>query len=122
MPELQARPGRAQRQSAGQGRIGLSAAFGATLALGLIATSADAQSPDIPTPSEFHGYELGTRYTITSRLYDYYRTLAQRSPRVEYTEYGRSLQGRPLPMVVVSSEANLTRLDQIRSNLRRRVH
>ena len=40
------------------------------------------QSESIPSPEEFHGYELGTTYTITANLYEYYRELAPapRSP------------------------------------------
>ncbi len=62
------------------------------------------QSESIPSPEEFHGYELGTTYTITANLYEYYKELALRSRRVEYHEYGRSIQGRPLPTLVIGSE------------------
>ncbi|MBI4538351.1 MAG: hypothetical protein HY704_02405 [Gemmatimonadetes bacterium] len=72
----------------------------------------------IPTPSEFHGFDVGQEYIITSALYDYYRELARLSPRVEYGEYGRSIQGRPLPILVVSSEENLARKDEIRERIR----
>ena len=71
------------------------------------------------SPEAFHGYELGTRYTITAALYEYYRALAESSPRVVYEEYGRSIQGRPLPMLTVGSERNLARLDEIRGRARR---
>lgn len=85
-------------------------------ATGVPARSASAQS--VPSPEEFHGYELGTQYTITAALYDYYRALASASPRVEYMEYGRAIQGRPLPMVLISSETNLAAKDQIRDRIR----
>ncbi|NQT94104.1 MAG: hypothetical protein HQ559_15185, partial [Lentisphaerae bacterium] len=78
-----------------------------------------APSTAIQSPAEFHGYELGTTYTITAALYDYYRELARQSPRVEYSEYGTSIQGRPLPMVMVSSEANLARKEEIRERILR---
>ena len=74
-----------------------------------------AQTP--PSPSEFHGYELGTRYTITSALYDYYRALAKSSARVEYSEYGRSIQGRPFPMVMIGSAEDLARAEEIRERM-----
>jgi hypothetical protein len=77
-----------------------------------------AQSPSaIPTPSQFNGFDVGTRYIITANVIDYYRELARRSPRVQYLEYGRSIQGRPLPMVVIGSEANLARKDEIQARL-----
>ena len=77
---------------------------------------ARAQIP--PSPADFHGYELGSRYTITAALYDYYRALGASSPRVEYVEYGRSIQGRPLPMLHISSERNLARRDEIQRRVR----
>ncbi len=82
------------------------------------APPAMAQSSTIPSPSEFHGYELGTTYTITAALYDYYRELARHSPRVEYIEYGRSIQGRPLPMLLISSEDNSVAKESIRERIR----
>jgi hypothetical protein len=78
-----------------------------------------AQSSPVPSPSEFHGYELGTRYTITAALYDYYRALAAASPRVEYREYGRAIQGRPLPMVLIGSEQTLAAKEEIGERIRR---
>lgn len=82
------------------------------------ATGAGAQETGtIPSPSEFHGYDLGSRYTITSALYDYYQMLAERSPRVAYRSYGTTIQGRDLPMLIVGSEENIQRLDAIKKNL-----
>jgi hypothetical protein len=89
------------------------------LALTLCAPAREAAGQQVPSPEAFHGYELGTRYTITAALYDYYRGLARSSARVAYEEYGHSIQGRPLPLVTVSSEANLARLDEIRAEARR---
>ena len=50
--------------------------------LSLTAHPAMAQSSSVPSPSEFHGYKLGTTYTITAAIYDYYKELARTSPRV----------------------------------------
>jgi len=88
-----------------------------TILLGAKPGPAIAQQP--LSPEAFHGYELGTRYTITSALYDYYRALAASSPRAVYEEYGRSIQGRPLPLLTVGSEANLASLEEVRRASRR---
>ena len=72
-----------------------------------------------PSPETFHRYELGTTYTITANLYEYYRALARDSPRVEYLEYGRTIQGRPLPMLFISSEENLASKERTRERVRR---
>lgn len=90
------------------------------LAAGLAAAGAtQAQTVAPVSPSTFHGYELGTTYTLTHAHIEYYRALAAASPRVRYEDYGRSTQGRPLPVVLVGSEANLTRLDELRQRYRR---
>lgn len=72
-----------------------------------------------PSPAEFHGFDVSTRYVITEAVLDYYRTLARTSPRAEYASYGRSIQGRELPMVTIGSEEDLARRDEIRSAMRR---
>ncbi|HNP95684.1 MAG TPA: hypothetical protein PKJ63_08645, partial [Cyclobacteriaceae bacterium] len=69
-------------------------------------------------PAKFHGYELGTTYTITANHFEYYRELAK-SPRVQHLTYGKSIQNRPLVQMVISSEANLARLDEIKANNRK---
>ncbi|HSR43591.1 MAG TPA: M14 family zinc carboxypeptidase, partial [Longimicrobiales bacterium] len=89
------------------------------LALLALAASGLRAQDAAPSPSEFHGYPLGSRYTITSALYDYYRALAQASPRVEYREYGTSIQGRPLPMLLVGTQEYLAREEEIRRATRR---
>lgn len=92
---------------------------GAAALLALAAAPAAAQeSGAIPTPSEFHGFDVGTRYIVTDAVTAYYRMLGERSARADYSEYGRSIQGRPLPMLVVGSERNVARADEIR----RRTH
>lgn len=92
----------------------------AVTALGLLTTGAAGQDGEesVQSPSDFHGYPLGTRYTVTSAHYDYYEYLAGASPRVTYESYGTSIQGRELPLVLVSSEENLERRGQIKENLR----
>lgn len=86
-------------------------------AIGLLLGAGGARA-QVPSPAEFHGYALGTRYTITAALYDYYRALGDQSLRVEYAEYGRSIQGRDLPILYIGSEAMLARKDEIQRRLR----
>ncbi|MDH4058483.1 MAG: M14 family zinc carboxypeptidase, partial [Cyclobacteriaceae bacterium] len=69
-------------------------------------------------PAEFHGYALGTTYTITANHYEYYKELAK-SPRVQHVIYGQSIQHRPLVQLIVSSEINLARLEEIKANNRK---
>lgn len=72
-----------------------------------------AQQP-LLSPQAFHGYELGTRYTVTGNHFDYYKHLAENSPHVDHVEYGRSIQNRPLVSLFISSEENLRNKEVIR--------
>lgn len=92
----------------------------ATLALTLtFATAASAQRATPPSPAEFLGYEIGARFTPHHRIVDYMRALAAASPRAQFATFGESYEGRPLTYLIVSSAANMARLDTIRdANLR----
>lgn len=80
-----------------------------------ISTMLNAQ---IKAPAQFHGYELGTTYTMTANHYEYYNELSK-SPRVQHVTYGKSIQNRPLVQLIISSEANLARLQEIKASNRR---
>ena len=87
------------------------------IALGIIFTSTLAFGQT--SPSEFLGYELGSKITLTEHQSDYYQKLASESPRVEYTTYGKSVMGRDLPLVFISSEENLANKEQIKEQVKR---
>jgi len=71
------------------------------------------------TPSEFLGYELGSKFTLTQHLEEYYRHLAEESPRVEYQRYGKSVLGRDLPFLIIGSEENLANKEEIKEQVKR---
>lgn len=81
----------------------------------LISTLARGQT----SPSEFLGYELGSEFTLTQQLEEYYKHLASESPRVEYSTYGESVLGRDLPLLFVSSEENLANKENIKEQVKR---
>jgi len=70
----------------------------------------------IPTPAEHLGYELGAEFTLYAHSVDYFRALAEASPRVEFNQYGETYEGRPLINLVISSEENINNLEEIRTN------
>lgn len=70
--------------------------------------------PAVPSPAQFLGYPLGTRFTHHHRILDYLQHLADASPRVTLWQYGESYEGRPLTLLAVSSPENVARLDEIR--------
>ncbi|SFW26572.1 Zinc carboxypeptidase [Sinomicrobium oceani] len=67
------------------------------------------------SPSEFLGYELGTRFTRQYRVVEYYRHLAAAVPdRVRLQTYGETYEHRELILCYISSPANIGALEQIR--------
>ena len=73
-------------------------------------------SQTIKSPDEFLGYELGTQFTFHHRAVDYFRYVAESSPQAEYREYGVTYEGRVLGVCIVSSEENLSNLEEYRKN------
>lgn len=70
--------------------------------------------PDVPSPADFLGYPLGTRFTHHHRIRDYVERLAEVSPRAVAWTYGESYQGRPLDLLAISTPENAARLDELR--------
>ncbi|HLR25144.1 MAG TPA: M14 metallopeptidase family protein, partial [Fodinibius sp.] len=68
------------------------------------------------SPSEFLGYELGSRWTPHHKVMDYIRHIAEESPLVEARKYGESNEGRSLMLIYISAESNMDRLEQIQVN------
>ncbi len=80
-----------------------------------------AQSP-LPSPSQFLGYPLGTRFTPQPRVVAYAEQIARQLPKqVKLLPYGQTYEGRQLMAVVIATEANLSRLDEIRTNNLKRI-
>ncbi len=73
-----------------------------------------ALDPAVPSPAEFLGYPLGSRFTHQHRMRDYLHRLAEVSPRVVTWTYGQSYEGRPLDLLAISTPGNVARLDEIR--------
>jgi hypothetical protein len=86
--------------------------LGVFLCFGL---SVSAQLP--VSPDEFLGYPLGTNYTPHHKIVEYFRTLSEYNfSRCKLYEYGKTNEGKPLQLMAISSESNLTNLEEIRKN------
>ncbi len=72
--------------------------------------------PAIPTPQSVLGYEVGDRFTAHHMLMRYIDRLAAASRRVHVDTVARSFEGREVMMVVITSEANQQRREQIRAD------
>src|SRR5688500_4719946 len=75
----------------------------------------------IPSPKDVLGYHIGApaKLTYYADILRYYRALAAATPRVRVETIGRSDENRELVVVWVTSDANMTRLQQNRDNLKR---
>ena len=78
----------------------------------VITTSFSAQS--IQSPKEFLGYELGERFTRHHKVVEYFSYLSNQLSNVQLEKYGETNEHRPLYVAYVSSEKNMSNLEQIR--------
>ncbi|MBZ9613692.1 M14 metallopeptidase family protein [Rheinheimera maricola] len=72
------------------------------------------QDPTIPTPQQVLGFSVGDWHVRHDQIQRYFEKLAAASARAQLDVIGYSHEQRPLLQLVISSERNLARLDQIR--------
>lgn len=70
----------------------------------------------IQSPEEFLGYKTGIEFTRHHQVVDYFNHLAENSPNLTYSPYGKTNERRTLSYAVVSSEENLSNIEDIRTN------
>lgn len=75
----------------------------------------DRYNPDIPTPQEVIGHEIGTRHTRPAQVIDYFEAVAEASDRVVMERHGTTYDHRPLIHAVVAPSEDLDRLDEIKA-------
>lgn len=88
--------------------------FSLTLALvGFIATA----FAQIPKPSATFGFEPGADYKMATydQMLAYYEKLDASTDRVKVTEIGKSVRGRPIKLIFISSEENMKSLEKWRT-------
>ena len=74
------------------------------------------KSQSIKSPAEFLGYELGSKFTFHHDAVGYFKYIAEASAVAEYREYGTTYEGRPLGVCIISSQENLSHLEDYRKN------
>ena len=91
------------------------AASAIAIALVMPAPVARAQG-HITSPKEQFGFNIGDDYKLANytQFAQYWRRLATESNRIKLVEIGRTAEGRPQLMSIISSPANLARLDRYR--------
>lgn len=73
--------------------------------------------PKIPTPESILGFPIGSKPCQYQEMVSYFKTLAESTPRADLLEYGKTHEERTLYYLVISSEDNMNRLEQIRSSI-----
>jgi zinc carboxypeptidase len=75
--------------------------------------------PAIPSPDQFLGYPLGSRFTPHDRLVAYLDTLDRASDRVMLEQYGRTEEGRPLLLLTISDPSHLAHRPELQASYAR---
>jgi len=75
--------------------------------------------PAIPTVEGLIGFRTGDRAAFPAEIEACLEAWDEASPRVQRVEYARTHEGRALYYMIVSSPANMSRLDEIRAGLGR---
>ena len=70
-------------------------------------------SSEIESPESFLGYPIGSEHTRHDNIISYFKNLADKSDRAILKFYGKTHEGRRLPMLVISSPENIKNMDQI---------
>ncbi len=79
------------------------------------------KSSTVPSPKDVLGYYIGApkKLTYYADVVRYYRTLAEKSPRVKVIDIGKTEEGRDSIIVFVGSEDSIKNLDIYKKNLAR---
>ena len=97
-------------------RTALSASLGGLLSM--VSLTAWCQ----PSSSDILGHALGDKFTRHHAVVDFVETMANAVPHWQLSQYGTTSEGRPLLGLIMSSEENMARLDELRTDNARRVN
>ncbi len=80
-------------------------------------------SNNIPSPEAFFGHKMGEDRKLErwDRVVEYFNELAK-LPCVKVTELGKSTEGNPLLLAVITAPENMKRLDRIKEMSQRIAH
>jgi len=97
-----------------RGRLG--SGLAALLVAALAAAACERATAPLPAPEEVFGFPPGVdrRLADYGQITTYFERLAEASPRVRLLRIGQTEEGREMILSVISSEANLARLDRYR--------
>jgi len=84
-----------------------------TLFLSLLSSVAQEK---LQSPSQFLGYELGSKFTSHYQVGDYFKYLEKNSKNIKLQPYGKTNEARDLFIAIVASDENLGKLEEIRNS------
>jgi hypothetical protein len=78
-------------------------------------------STTVPSPRDIIGHDIGAPQKLDyyEDLLKYYQAIAAKSPRVKIIETGKTEEGKPTVIVLISAEKNISNLEANRRNLAR---
>jgi hypothetical protein len=94
----------------------------AVFALALaIAATAGAQTAAVTSPKQHFGFNIGDDYQLATytQFVDYWQKLDKESDRMKVVEIGKTAEGRPQLMAIITSPDNHKRLDRYKEISRR---
>ncbi|MEL7531914.1 MAG: M14 metallopeptidase family protein [Bacteroidota bacterium] len=94
--------------------LGLSFSLNAQIDLSYYLDASFSYDPNVPTPQQVLGFEVGEWHVRHDQQLRYMETLAKLSPRMKIDTLGYSHELRPIVHLSVSSPANIERLEEIR--------
>ncbi|HSR53094.1 MAG TPA: M14 family metallopeptidase [Acidobacteriota bacterium] len=74
--------------------------------------------PGVPTLQQVVGHSWGEKITLHHEIEDYVKALAEASPRVQLRSHGETWEGKKLYHLIVASEENQVRLEDIAQAMR----
>lgn len=76
-------------------------------------------SPNVPTLNDLVGHAWGESITSHAEMERYIHELAEATPNVKIVEYGQTWEGRTLYYLIVASQENMNRLDDIKDGMQK---
>ena len=68
---------------------------------------------NIPSPKDFLEYEIGSQHTRHDQIVSYLEQIASLSDQAKIMYYGKTHEGRKLPLLIISTKENLSELESI---------
>jgi len=85
--------------------------------LNLLITTCFIAFAQVKSPEEFLGYKIGSRFTPHWKVVNYFQHVAASAPQIaKLHQYGETNEHRPLYLTFISSEENISNLENIRLN------